>query len=294
MPRRLQFEWLEPRALLDAASVAGNVFVAEPAGHTPLAGVTIELLDETGQVLGTAETNAAGSYRFDNLPAGYYGLQQLQPVGLDNGIAKIGSGGGSALHPNLIIDISVTADTQLSGYNFVDRPAATDPNANVPHDDRAVFTTAGFSTELPPIGFVAGRAVTSADVLQPRASAQTTPPSVLLVFATIADAPPVLGDDSGGSGRLFEELTPTLKPRTDDPLDELWESLQADWAEIVQAEQEAADEEAVAMVAEADTEEETARARAFEIAELEDFAAVTEEVGEVQVAPPPRLAERIQ
>ena len=44
----------------------------QDAGEQPLAGVTIELLDDTGAVIATTTTNANGDYEFTDLPEGTY------------------------------------------------------------------------------------------------------------------------------------------------------------------------------------------------------------------------------
>ena len=49
---------------------------------TPLAGVTIQLLDPGGNVIRTTTTNAQGEYEFDDLAPGVYAVRELQPGGL--------------------------------------------------------------------------------------------------------------------------------------------------------------------------------------------------------------------
>lgn len=51
-------------------------------GDEPLAGVTIQLFDSDGNLVGTTITNDDGSYGFSNLAAGDYYVQFVAPAGL--------------------------------------------------------------------------------------------------------------------------------------------------------------------------------------------------------------------
>ena len=61
------------------ATISGAVNIA-PSG-SPVAAVTITLLDATGTVVATATTQADGSYSFANLPLGNYTVVEAQPNG---------------------------------------------------------------------------------------------------------------------------------------------------------------------------------------------------------------------
>ncbi len=47
----------------------------QDAGEAGIGGVTVNLLDDTGAVIATTTTDAAGNYIFDNLPAGVYSVE---------------------------------------------------------------------------------------------------------------------------------------------------------------------------------------------------------------------------
>ena len=62
-----------PSAAPSAASVSGTVTYANSV-NTPLAGLTIQLKNTGGTVVGTTTTNASGNYAFTAVPAGNYTL----------------------------------------------------------------------------------------------------------------------------------------------------------------------------------------------------------------------------
>jgi protocatechuate 3,4-dioxygenase beta subunit len=63
-------------------------------GETPIAGVTMQLLDSTGKVIDTTQTDANGFYQFLNLAPGTYAVREIQPAGYLEGDQHAGSGGG--------------------------------------------------------------------------------------------------------------------------------------------------------------------------------------------------------
>ena len=68
-------------------SVTGVVYVdanrngVRDVNELPIGGVTVQLVDDAGNVVATAVTLADGSYRFDNIAPGSYRLHQIQPDG---------------------------------------------------------------------------------------------------------------------------------------------------------------------------------------------------------------------
>ena len=88
-------------------------------GDSPLAGVTLALLDSDGNpvLVGgnpvTTTTDASGNYRFDNLPPGNYRVVETDPSGY------------LSVSPNTVSSVSVTAGNTTSGINFVDEQAGS-------------------------------------------------------------------------------------------------------------------------------------------------------------------------
>ena len=88
-------------------------------GEAPLAGVTMQLLDDQGSVIATAVTNADGAYFFGDLYVGTYTVRQLQPASHFNGNQVVGTGTGDASGHNQISGIRIgEGDIHLSGYNY--------------------------------------------------------------------------------------------------------------------------------------------------------------------------------
>ncbi len=113
---------------LPPASIAGKVHVnttgdcADPT-NPPLAGVTIHLLDSAGNIIASATTAADGTYHFDNLAPGTYGVQEIQPQAYFNGATYQGSAGGSVV-ANLVTNIVLVAGLHAVHYDFCEIPPA--------------------------------------------------------------------------------------------------------------------------------------------------------------------------
>lgn len=60
-------------------------------GEEPLAGVRVQLLDDTQQAIATAETGQDGRYEFGNLRSGQYRLVESQPAGYLDGLDTAGT-----------------------------------------------------------------------------------------------------------------------------------------------------------------------------------------------------------
>ena len=140
--RRCRFESLEPKRLLAAdlinanvaaSSLAGRVHLAESAScqtvseAAGIAGVSLQLLGEQGQLLQTATSDNTGAYEFTGLQPGLYAVLQQQPEGLGDAGIHIGSGGGQILTENLVGEIEVASGVTLTGYDFCE---TTDPTQN--------------------------------------------------------------------------------------------------------------------------------------------------------------------
>ncbi len=111
-------------------SIAGSVRSSrsgdclEEEHAAPIEGVVIQLLDDSGKVLRTTQTDANGDYRFDDLPPGMYGVREVQPEGFFDGSLEIGSGGGKSFVANEIADVNLGPDVQLVNYDFCETPPA--------------------------------------------------------------------------------------------------------------------------------------------------------------------------
>lgn len=91
----------------------------------PLAGVTIELVDENGDVIATTQTDDEGHYRFDNLRAGTYEVRETQPEGYLQGSQRAGSAGGNDTLQDLIFDIPIGPGVELVNYDFCEVPPSS-------------------------------------------------------------------------------------------------------------------------------------------------------------------------
>ncbi len=100
------------------ASIAGNV--GDCLANQPLAGVTVQLLDSTGNVLKTTTTDQNGNYQFTNLMPGVtYGVSEILPAGYLHEDEDVGSVGGTIVN-FAITQISLDDGVAAVGYNFCD------------------------------------------------------------------------------------------------------------------------------------------------------------------------------
>jgi len=106
------------------ASIAGRVWVDDDDDceidpeESFLAGVTLNLLDQNGNVIRTTTTGANGEYEFNDLAPGVYAVRELQPAGYLQGCQHAGSGGGNDSVTDLISQIPVSSGQELVEYNF--------------------------------------------------------------------------------------------------------------------------------------------------------------------------------
>ncbi len=82
------------------ASIKGTVYYdqnnngIQDIGETGISGVTVELLDSSGSVVATLQTDGNGDYCFENLAAGTYMVQETQPAVFLDGIDSVGTVAG--------------------------------------------------------------------------------------------------------------------------------------------------------------------------------------------------------
>jgi serine-aspartate repeat-containing protein C/D/E len=113
----------------------------------PVPGVTVELLDANGNIVGTTRTDTNGYYQFANLSPGSYSVQEIVPVGWYAGASHVGSVGGTSVTQTLLstipltpgasgayYDFCLTPPGTISGYVFIDGPpiATLNPKTDLP------------------------------------------------------------------------------------------------------------------------------------------------------------------
>ena len=127
---------------LKPASLAGNVYVDShndgqlDPGDPPIANVKLTLsgFDDNGPVSATTTTASDGSYSFNNLRPGTYGIVETQPASYNEGATTVGSQGGTGAI-DTISDITLTAGTAGVNNNFGEvKPSTPTPPAPLPKD----------------------------------------------------------------------------------------------------------------------------------------------------------------
>lgn len=94
-------------------------------GELLLAGVTVRLRGEGGELLATTQTDAQGRYVFGGLAPGVYTIEEQQPDGYFQGGQRAGSGGGDDSLEDVISRIAVRSGTDLVDYDFCEIPPAS-------------------------------------------------------------------------------------------------------------------------------------------------------------------------
>lgn len=120
-------------------------------GELPIAGVTLALIDASGNVTGeTTVTDANGYYEFTNLAPGVYGVIETQPSGYYDGLDTAGSAGGTAQNPgDKISGATIGSGVFATDYNFGElRPGGISGYVYADDDNDGVFD----STEQPIAG----------------------------------------------------------------------------------------------------------------------------------------------
>ncbi len=147
-----------------SAGIGGRVFADSNGnavldyGEPMLSGVTIFLLDGSGNRIASTTTDANGKYGFTGLIPGVYGVEEVQPAAyLDSG-EQVGTAGGAIVANDKIrgadlasgvmglnYDFWEIVPAKISGYVFQDGDAIVieegDPMPNVPSLRDGVFTS---------------------------------------------------------------------------------------------------------------------------------------------------------
>ncbi|MGE0386468.1 MAG: SdrD B-like domain-containing protein [Gammaproteobacteria bacterium] len=120
------------------ARIGGRVFLdannngVQNGADTPLANVTVELLNGGGTLLATTQTDAAGAYEFSGLAPGTYSVREpAQPPATSNGLTvagPVGNGGSAGTAtapgalPSVIAGIVLPPGTDALGNDFAEIP----------------------------------------------------------------------------------------------------------------------------------------------------------------------------
>jgi protocatechuate 3,4-dioxygenase beta subunit len=114
------------------ASISGIVFVDAKAdnvyapGDTLLAGVSVQLLNSSNQVVATTTTDQNGQYSFNNLtPFANYTVHEVQPAGYFESGDSVGSAGGTLQGLDTIAGVPLASGVNATDYDFsVQAPAS--------------------------------------------------------------------------------------------------------------------------------------------------------------------------
>ncbi|MCE9608392.1 MAG: hypothetical protein K8U03_26210 [Planctomycetia bacterium] len=145
------------------ASIKGNVHVdyngdclVDP-GEPLLQGVTIQLLDSSGNVLRTTLTDVNGNYAFEDLDAGTYSVREIQPASYFSHAALTGTIGGTKVGTggtnDIITGIQLTAGAQAIDYNFCEGIGQISGRVHAENDNDGTYQSgekliAGVTIEL--------------------------------------------------------------------------------------------------------------------------------------------------
>ncbi len=137
---------------LPPASISGSVWQEIDlnrrfdAGESPIPGVLVELLNESGETIQQTQTDTEGNYRFDSLAPGVYGIRENQPAGLFHGGQLVGSAGGNVQDDDLIVGITLLGGKNSVNYDFPEVPPAQ-ISGFVFQDGEAIVTDNEISAE---------------------------------------------------------------------------------------------------------------------------------------------------
>ena len=128
------------------SSISGYVSLATPEGqcvdpsdpdHTGIAGVTMQLLDQNGNLVTTTQTDENGYYVFGDLTPGTYTVVEVQPDGYLDGDEHLGGvdgrDNGLAQSNDRFTQITLVSDQDGTNYNFCEHLPA-ELHGHVWHD----------------------------------------------------------------------------------------------------------------------------------------------------------------
>ncbi len=130
-----------------------------------LEGVTVYLLDASGNRIASAKTDSAGEYHFTNLEPGTYGVEEIQPAGYLQGKTHAGSEGGTVVGDTITkvylgpgvdgvhYDFCEAVPASISGYIFQDGPVISLPEGTE-FTDASEYRDGTFTSDDRPIAGV--------------------------------------------------------------------------------------------------------------------------------------------
>lgn len=133
------------------AKISGNVYHdrsndgRRDSGEEPIPGVKIELINASGAVVATTQTNQQGAYEFVGVLPGTYSIRETQPAGFIDGIDRAGTIDnfvvGTATNPGDLITGVVLRQGQFGAeYNFGElKTASISGRVHVDDDGDCVY-----------------------------------------------------------------------------------------------------------------------------------------------------------
>jgi protocatechuate 3,4-dioxygenase beta subunit len=116
---------------LQPASIGGRVHAELDqdceldSNEWPISGVTVYLVDTSGNHLAETTTDSDGYYQFTDLNPGLYAVEEVQPDGYLNGDSHLGTAGGWIDSDDRISSISLEGGVDATGYDFCELVPAT-------------------------------------------------------------------------------------------------------------------------------------------------------------------------
>ena len=116
------FGKLLPNSISGRVLVSDTVVCTDDPNPTPLADVTLQLLNSSNQIVATTTTDANGNYSFTGLRAGTYSVQESPTLRLHRGLRHGRFGRGSKADQLLLSQIVLVSNTNGINYNFYEHP----------------------------------------------------------------------------------------------------------------------------------------------------------------------------
>ncbi len=119
------FGKLLPNSISGQVLISNTLDCTQDPDPTPLANVTVDLLNSSNQIIATTTTDSQGNYQFTALPPGTYSVEDVQPVGYIPGCSIAGTAGGTSINHNLISSVTLVSGIHGLNYDFYVHPYST-------------------------------------------------------------------------------------------------------------------------------------------------------------------------